>query len=55
MADLVGDGAPHTVEDCGRAGEVEAGELAVVEHHLGCLPAIGIDQVDHRVGESGLL
>ena len=33
--DLGADRAPHRVEDVGGAGEVHAGEVAVVEHDLG--------------------
>ena len=49
------DRLPHALEDAGRAGEVHAGEVLACERGVADLRAGAVDEVDHAVGQAGLL
>src|SRR5207248_5866783 len=45
--DVPADRAPHVLEDAGRAGEVDAGELRARERGVPDRRARAVDEVDH--------
>ena len=54
-ADVLADRLPHAVEHGGRAGEVDAGEVAARERRVADLGPGAVDEVDDAVREAGLL
>jgi hypothetical protein len=53
VGDVGADGAPQVLEDRRRAGEVDAGQVAVGEHHVGDRDAVAGQHVDDAVGQAG--
>ncbi len=53
-ADVLPDSAPDVLEGAGRAGEVNGGQVAVVESHGADLGTAAVDDVDDAVRQAGL-
>src|SRR5512133_1019955 len=53
--DVLADGLPDRVEDLGRAGEVDAGEVFARQGRVADLGAAAVDEVDHAGRNAGLL
>src|SRR5581483_5653565 len=52
---VVADRLPHPLEDGGRAGEVDAGEVLARERGVADGGARAVDEVDHAGRQAGLL
>ncbi len=55
VLDVGADGLPHPLEDGGRAGEVDAGEIGAGERRIADCGARPVDEVDHARGKPGRL